>query len=158
MILNDTGKIASDEWARTALIRKEIEIGDFIVMPNHFHGIVFIKGLGDRLISTPATYTGEIMGDQPVAPTKIKPGPKPKSISSFLAGFKSICTKRINEFRQSPGVPVWQRNYYEHIIRDENELNHICEYIMSNPANWRDDENNPDMLGIMCRGDRRSPI
>ena len=141
MVLNEYGKIVRDEWIRTALIRQEIEIGEFIVMPNHFHGIVFIQGRGDR----------------PVALTEDRPGPKSKSVGSFLAGFKSIATKRVNEIRQSPGAPVWQRNYYEHIIRDESEYNRIREYIINNPANWHDDENNPENIVFVCRGDRRSP-
>jgi putative transposase len=68
MILNDFGKIVRDEWVRTSLIRKEIEIDDFIVMPNHFHGIVFIRGRGDRLVAPKAMNTCDIQGDRPVAP------------------------------------------------------------------------------------------
>jgi putative transposase len=65
-----------------------------------------------------------------------------------LAGFKSSATKHINELRQTPGAPVWQRNYYERIIRNEIEYNRIYEYIIGNPANWNDDENNPDNVGL----------
>jgi REP element-mobilizing transposase RayT len=151
IILNEYGKIVHDEWNRTVLIRKEIEIGEFIVMPNHFHGIVLIQGRGDRLVAPMSTIADCIQGRPPVAPTEDRPGPKPKSISSFLAGFKSIVTKRINELRQTPGAPVWQRNYYEHIIRNETELNRISQYIISNPANWYNDENNPINEGIKER-------
>lgn len=148
MILNEYGEIVHDEWIKTGLIRKEIEIDEFIVMPNHFHGIVFIKGRGDRLVVPLATIADSIHGRPPVAPTDERHGPRPKSISSFLAGFKSIATKRIDESRQTPGAPVWQRNYYERIVRNEIEFNRICEYIVSNPANWNDDENNPDNIGL----------
>jgi REP element-mobilizing transposase RayT len=68
-------------------------------------------------------------------------GPKNKSLSSFIAGYKSSLTKRINQIRQTPGIPVWQRNYYEHIARNEIELNKIREYILNNPLNWETDEN-----------------
>jgi REP element-mobilizing transposase RayT len=68
---------------------------------------------------------------------------KPKSISSFVAGFKSAVTKQINQIRNTPGTPVWQRNYYEHIIRNEKELEKIREYIQNNPLKWGLDENNP---------------
>ena len=67
-----------------------------------------------------------------------------KSLGAFIAGFKSACTKRINEIRSTPGLPVWQRNYYERIIRNETELNAIREYIISNPAKWQEDEENPN--------------
>ncbi|MEM6429661.1 MAG: transposase, partial [Deinococcota bacterium] len=65
---------------------------------------------------------------------------KPKSLSTFVAGFKAACTKRINKHRQTPRIPVWQRNYYEHIVRDEDSLNNIRKYIINNPANWQQDE------------------
>jgi hypothetical protein len=89
-------------------------------------------------------------GDRPVAPTP-EPipasGPKPKSIGSFIAGFKSTVTKQINELRGTPGAKLWQRNYYEHVIRDEDDLNRIRQYILDNPARWDKDENNPDRFG-----------
>jgi len=153
MILNVYGKIIRDEWMRTAQIRKEIEIGEFIVMPNHFHGIVFIRGRGDRPVAPLATIADSIQGRPPVAPTEDRPGPKPKSISSFLAGFKSSVTKRINKLRETPGAPVWQRNYYERIIRNGIEFNRICEYIASNPVNWNDDENNPNNIDLKGQRD-----
>jgi len=59
------------------------------------------------------------------------------------ANFKSASTKRINELRHTPSTPVWQRNYYEHVIRNEDELKAIREYILGNPARWNEDENNP---------------
>jgi putative transposase len=124
MILNEYGMIARDEWIKSAAIRFEIELDEFVVMPNHFHGIIVIHGRGDR----------------PVAPTKHRPGPQPKSIGALVAGFKSAVTKRINQIRKTPGIPVWQRNYYDHIIRVENELNCICEYIRYNPMRWEEDE------------------
>ncbi len=66
-----------------------------------------------------------------------------------MVGFKSAVTKRINELRHTPGVPVWQRNYYEHVIRDENDLNSIREHVHYNPLKWADDAENlgqPNML------------
>ena len=124
MILNEYGMIARDEWIKSAAIRFEIELDEFVVMPNHFHGIVVIHGRGDR----------------PVAPTEYRPGPQPKSIGALVAGFKSAVTKRINQIRKTPGIPVWQRNFYDHIIRVENELNRIREYIRYNPMQWEEDE------------------
>lgn len=65
-----------------------------------------------------------------------------------MAGFKSAVTKQMNILRKTPGTPVWQRNYYEHIIRNEKELNKIREYIINNPLTWQLDRENPERSGI----------
>ncbi len=67
---------------------------------------------------------------------------KIKSLGQLIGAFKTGSAKRINLLRNTPGDPVWQRNYYEHIIRDETEWAHIHAYILSNPANWQHDEEN----------------
>lgn len=121
MVLHDAGRIVVDEWLRTAQIRAEIDLDEWVVMPNHFHGIVVIGCAGDR----------------PVAPTT---GPKPKSIGALIAGFKSAVTKRINHTRRTPGAQVWQRNYCERVIRNDSELHRIREYIRNNPARWESDQ------------------
>jgi len=130
MVLNDAGRIAADEWTKTALIRDEIQLDEWVVMPNHFHGIVWIRqtdGTGDTVRR----------GDRPVAPT----GPRPRSLGALMAGFKSAVTKRVNKLRQTPGEKLWQRNYWEHIIRNDDELNRIRQYIIDNPAKWEMDRN-----------------
>jgi REP element-mobilizing transposase RayT len=71
-------------------------------------------------------------------------GPEKRSLGAFVAGFKSAATQRINESRRAPGLPVWQRNYYEHVIRNEQDLARIRAYIAGNPARWAEDENNPE--------------
>lgn len=119
--LSDYGKIVSEEWLKSADIRKEIILDEFVIMPNHFHGIIFLR-----------------KGDQPVAPTAF--GPRPKSVGSMIAGFKSVVTTKINTLRNTPGVPTWQRNYYERVIRNDTELNSIREYIKYNPLSWETDE------------------
>ncbi len=132
MMLNECGMVVRDEWEKSANIRLEIKLDSFIVMPNHFHGIVHIVGANGR---SPLHRTG--MGS--------------KTLSSFVAGYKSAVTKRINELRQTPGVPVWQRNYYEHIVRSEEELGRIREYIIHNPVQWANDRNNPGYQGYTAR-------
>jgi len=126
MRLNEYGTIVEAEWARSSEIRKEIEMDEFIVMPNHVHGIVMIKW------HLPVGANGR----SPLQMT-------PKSISSFMSGFKSSVTKIINEHRNTPALPVWQRNYYEHVIRNEEDLTRIRKYIVENPLKWGDDEDNP---------------
>jgi putative transposase len=70
-------------------------------------------------------------------------GPDAGSIGAIISQFKSITAKRINALRDTPGAPVWQRNYYEHIIRDDHALARIRDYIQSNPQRWTDDQENP---------------
>jgi putative transposase len=64
----------------------------------------------------------------------------PKSVSSFIGGFKSAVTKRVNEIRHTPGAAIWQNRFYDHIIRDEKSLQRIREYVVNNPMNWQTDE------------------
>ena len=161
MILNGLGLVVTEEWLRSTEIRREIELDEFIVMPNHLHGIILITKdcRGDRPVALPQTITETspaaviATGRTPFAPTEerlfqtIRPkGPKPLSLSSFIAGCKSAVTKRINEIRRTPGLPVWQRNYYEHVIRDETDLNKIREYIQYNPTKWVEDDEYPSSL------------
>ena len=130
MMLSPWGQIARDEWMASAKIRHEIRLDAFVVMPDHIHGIIWIVA-GNNVGAT---------GRSPLRPH----GPSPKSLGSFIAGYKSAVTKRINEMRKTPGTPVWQRNYYEHIIRDEEESNATRLYIIENPQNWDIDTENPD--------------
>ena len=127
MVLNQFGIIAQNEWMQSSKIRNEVEMDVFIVMPNHVHGVVFIIEQGDQK-----------QGERPLAPTDY--GFKSKSIGSLIAGFKSTVTKQINAIRGMPGAPVWQRNYYDHVIRNEESLNIIREYIINNPITWQNDK------------------
>jgi putative transposase len=125
-ISNPIGEIIQKEWIRSAEIRSEIELDDWCVMPNHFHAIVCIKETN------------------PVVTQNLIPRPKflqkPRSLGSLVSGFKSSVTLKANQWRGTPGLPIWQRNYYDHIIRDEMDLNRIREYILNNPLKWELDK------------------
>ncbi|MCK8603108.1 transposase [Desulfoferrobacter suflitae] len=139
MVLNDAGEIVADEWIKTGDIRDKIILDEWVVMPNHFHGILVID---DRRGTARRAPTVEQFG-KPVS----------GSIPTIIRAFKSAVTKRINEMRKTPGVKIWQRNYYEHVIRNDNELNRIREYITNNPAQWETDQENPnatDRRGEPC--------
>lgn len=146
--LNDYGQVVMSEWQATAMIRHEVKLDEFIIMPNHLHGIVIINtngpcvganGCSPKIRRTEQMKTGR----SAESPLRIKQ----KSISSLIAGFKSAVTKSINVARSAPGAPVWQRNYYEHIIRNEKELHAIRQYIRYNPMKWDEDDENPDKTG-----------
>lgn len=139
MRLNRYGQIVDEEWFKTAEIRPEIELGDYVIMPNHFHGIIHIaKRRGDP----PVALNKSRKGDRRVAPT----GPKPGSIGAIIAGFKSASSKKINVLRNTPNLRVWQRNYYEHVIRNDKDHCQIIEYITNNPQQWAEDSLYPDNL------------
>jgi putative transposase len=125
--LNLWGKIAQDEWQKSAQIRKEIELDTFIVMPNYIHGIIVIT-------DAPGRATGR---------SPLQSGPANRSLGAFVGGFKSAVTKRIKALRDSLDTPIWQRNYFEHIIRNEESLNRIRQYIFDNPVRWEFDRENP---------------
>lgn len=137
MQLNKYGEIVETEWLRTAKMRDNVELDVYIIMPNHLHGILFIvdkcRGTMHRAPTTNHIPKYESFG-KPVS----------GSIPTIIRGFKSAVTKQINEIRHIADVPVWQRNYYEHIIRYEEELNKIREYIINNPLKWELDIENPD--------------
>ena len=133
MITNEVGQIVYDEWLRTADIRPTVQLDSFQVMPNHFHAI---------LVLTEQLPDNAIVGAHSRAPFSRQP----RSLGSLIAGFKSATTKRINELRGTPGVPVWQRNYYERVIRNERELDATRQYIVENPVRWAEDAENPKNL------------
>lgn len=121
--LNAAGQAVAAEWVRSGEIRREIALDAFVVMPNHLHGIVAV--------------------DQSVHPAGSAPGRRNRSLGSLINGFKAATTRRLNELRGTVGASVWQRNYYEHVVRNEGELNRIREYIALNPAKWAADRENP---------------
>jgi REP-associated tyrosine transposase len=135
MLPNPLGEIVRDEWFKTADIRPHMRLHDaeFVVMPNHIHGIIWI--LRDPS-STFVRATGR-------SPRQSPCGPRPGSIAAIVAGFKSATTSRINRMRNTPGAPVWQRNYFEHIIRPGESLERIRRYILENPPRWAFDPENP---------------
>ncbi len=130
--LNPYGVVAREEWLRSAARRPEIELDAFIVMPNHVHGIVMIT---DDAVGAQREGAQRV-GAQRVAPLHRAAG----SLGSFVAGFKMAVTKRINLLRGTPGGLVWQRNYYERIIREDDEAASVRAYIQDNPARWPEDD------------------
>jgi REP element-mobilizing transposase RayT len=125
MGMNEVGRIAEQCWYEIPAHFPHAALDAMAVMPNHVHGIIWINGR-DTACRVP---TMEQFG-KPVS----------GSVSTMIRSFKSAVTKHINLLR---GTPVWQRNFYERIIRDENELNGIRDYIQNNPAQWEQDDLHP---------------
>jgi putative transposase len=120
--LNELGRIVTLCWQALPSHYPDISLDAFAVMPNHFQGIIFV-GAGSPRPSTGTT------------------------LSNIIGYFKYQSTKRINELRNSPGAPLWQRNFFEHVIRADSSLNRIREYICTNPERWELDRNNPGARG-----------
>jgi len=133
MRLSQIGEIVSEEWLRTPEIRPNVVLDEFVVMPNHFHGIIIL--INSRRGTSRRAPTMERFGK-----------PTSDSIPTIMRLFKSAATTRINELRKTPGSPVWQRGFYEHIIRDEDDLNRIRRYIQDNVLKWAYDDENPNHL------------
>ena len=161
MRLNWTGKQVKREWGRLARRFPNIELDEFIVMPNHVHGIILIVdlGRGTATISededlngsrrAPTTANSEDI-DLTIprrAPTNREQfgKPVPGSIPTIIRSFKSAVSLRVNRSRYSTGAPVWQRKYFERVVRDQSELERIRAYIHHNPSQWADDPENVQM-------------
>jgi len=129
MVLSEYGRIVDEEWHHTAQLRPYVTLDAFVVMPNHIHGILWIEGC-----------RGE---PRPYPPCGVAPG----SLGTIVGAFKSVVTRRINQMRGTLGAPVWQRNYWEHIIRSEQALQAIRQYILNNPARWHLDRYHPAAVG-----------
>ncbi len=129
--LNDLGSMVEQEWLQTPGLRPQVELDAYVVMPNHFHAILLIEDSRRGVLQyAPTNNKGALRSPS-------------QTVGAMVRGFKSSATKRINEIRKTPALPVWQRNYYEHIIRDKGDLNKIREYIIHNPTQWAQDEENP---------------
>ncbi len=131
MVLNAFGKIALEQWFKTAELRKNIDLRteEFMVMPNHVHGVVWIV---ENLVGA----------ERRSAPTN-QSVPAKGSFGIIVRAYKSAVTYAINAHRKVRGEAVWQRNYYEHILRDNNDWERACNYIQINPSLWAGDDENP---------------
>ncbi len=147
MLLSETGEIVLREWNKSFEIRRELYCDCFVIMPNHIHAVVVIdkNDHDDNTVETHSRASLQNTGRASLRQNDPKSGVallRPRSVSSFVAGFKSSATKQINEYRHTPGMPVWQPRFHDHIIRNENELNRIRQYILHNPAKWPEDKFN----------------
>ena len=125
IVLNEFGSIAEEEWVRCKHLRIEVDLGPFVIMPDHLHGVV--------TIAPPVRDSAKLgfEGPTPQVPALYR---RPRSLGSLVAGFKSSTTRRINLLRRSPSAAVWQSNYHEHVVRNDKELAAITQYILSNPV------------------------
>jgi REP element-mobilizing transposase RayT len=157
MLLNEYDEIVMKCWNDLPHRYYYAQLDEFVIMPNHVHGIVSLSNVGAQFIAPFRTTTMEKQGVIKkgvinIAPTEnnsVKQGEMnhAPTVGDIVRGFKARCTHAINKIRNSTAVPVWQRNYYEHIIREDQELYAIREYIRYNPLKWDEDEENQERNG-----------
>ncbi len=141
MILNDFGSIVEQTWINLPNHYVNLELSTYIVMPNHFHAILILHDINPR--------RGGFQ-TRPSAPDNrpsAKP-PKQHALPEIVRAFKTFSAKRINAVRKQSET-LWQRNYFERIIRDESEYERITDYINLNPQKWNDDSENPNKKSIL---------
>ncbi len=148
--LSVIGQIASDCWLEIPEHFNNAQLEDFVVMPNHLHGIVVLEKRVEY-IQPLQRQNKRIVGVQYIEPSDGKGTARdkyqhvtPKSIGSIVRSFKAAVTRRCRE--KSLEGKIWQRNYYEHIIRSQEKMNKIREYIIANPEQWETDPENPTEL------------
>jgi putative transposase len=124
-------------WRRLPRHFVGIELDACVVMPNHLHGVIIIGGSA-ALEGTDQWLAADELGGPSTH------GTRPGSLGAIVQNFKSVSTRRVNQMNGTHGPPLWQRNYYERVIRNERELNNVREYIEENPSRWQFDEENPD--------------
>ncbi len=143
MILNDAGKMIDEQWLQLQERFALIQLDEYVIMPNHFHGIIIV-GAGlvpAREATATANFYGRVQG----------PPLQNPHLSQIVGAFKSITTHQYilgvkNQQWKPFNGKLWQRNYYEHIIRNEESFFSAKEYIMCNPQNWKTDKMNPNPL------------
>ncbi len=128
MRLNDTGQLIIDAWEWLGTRYRYVELDAYVVMPNHLHGIIVI--------------TDDGKGGSSVSPASRK------SLGRLIGAFKTVSARQVNRALDMPGQRLWQRNYYEHVIRNDEECDRVREYIFCNPMRWETDTENPNAVHI----------
>lgn len=155
MQLNEAGFLVQRAWNDLPNHYANASLGAFVIMPNHVHGVIILSDVEGRVAQTeragraglrpaptPAPTTTSIHASASITVRAEAHSSKIHALPEIIRAFKSFSARRINENRNNIGGSIWQRNYYEHVIRNEEELNGIYEYIAANPQNWEDDSEN----------------
>jgi putative transposase len=148
MKLNKIGQIVRWEWENLQNRFRYIELGAYVLMPNHFHGnLIFHDRVGASRQDLINTRSGKAssppMTQDGIEGSPLPHAPKPSSLGMIISQFKSRVTKRLWKIPSLKDIPIWQRNYYEHIIRNEKDLQNKTDYINANPMLWEQDNENP---------------
>jgi len=145
--------IIKKQWIMIPIRYEKIVLDEYVIMPNHIHGIIVITEIASDATATTGGKAMKQRAGENRAPARDAPtgalslASNRKTIGDIVGAFKSLSStewlRAIRAENLHAQGKFWQRNYYEHIIRNENELNRIREYIINNPAQWAEDEYNP---------------
>lgn len=144
MLINNAGTMIKSEWLELPNRFDHVELSEYVVMPNHFHGIIILETPQNKSLNVGAPLVGAHQIIEAPTTHGQPQGSPLQSISNIIGAFKSITTHRYIQGVKKYQWPLfdkklWQRNYYEHIIRNEESLNEIIDYIATNPMNWHKD-------------------
>ncbi len=145
--LNEYGTLVLNQWNRIPNHFRNVRLDEMVIMPNHIHGIIHIidVDVGAKHNNQDSYLDADNMGNDasPLPKNRIPIGTKQNSLSSIIQNFKSVTSRKFNRINRSTSEQLWQRNYYDHIIRNEKSLHQIREYIIHNPLKWAFDTENP---------------
>jgi len=167
MNMTRQGEIVKECWLALPLHYYNCTLDEFIVMPNHVHGIVIINNdiietrfKQDNIVAETGLKPDKVVvetglkPDKVVVETGLKPVStagrvaKPYSLSEIIRGFKTFSARKVNEYQNTRGKPFWQERFYDRIVRNEEELNRIRRYIVENPLKWELEKNNPENICV----------
>jgi REP-associated tyrosine transposase len=154
MNLNNAGTMIKTWWLSIPDKYRHVELDEYMIMPNHFHGIIKIVGADQCVCPGPSVRPDPSVSPDPINETGEKGEHTGSPLPRIIQWFKTMTTNEYIRGIDAQGWErfnrkLWQRNYYEHIIRDEKELQTIGEYIRYNPLKWNEDEENPEMKGTI---------
>lgn len=143
MYINEYGEIVQKWWDEISIHFPNVELGAFVIMPNHVHGIIFITTHRRGEVLSPHLSPRDNPSDNQDGDAS-QPSLRRPTLGQIVAYFKYQSTKEMNRIENEKEITkFWQRNYYEHIIRDEIDLQNKSDYIEANPMLWDEDDNNP---------------
>ena len=132
--LTEYGQIVQEEWSRSTSIREELSLGEFVIMPNHVHGLLAFEGQRRGVQLNAPTVRHLTRRHSVISP---RPGTLPVLVRTYKAAVTTQCRRAgFSDFG-------WQRKYYDHIVRDEDDLSRVRQYIVDNPLQWELDEYHP---------------
>lgn len=144
MRLREWGRVVQIEWRRTATVRPNASLGAFVVMPDHIHGLLVLARAEPKPApESPRPRTGDPSGRPATAPVLQPTGPAAGSLGAIIGQYKSAVTKRIRTLSDAQAGPLWQRGYHDHIVRGDEALQRIREYVETNPKRWELDSRHP---------------
>ena len=146
VVFTQVGKIAESCWNKMGDLKARIDPDEYVIMPNHLHGILFIHNpsRGEAFEGRFGSVRRRLPSN--ASPVHISRGTVSGSLGAIIQNFKSISTRKINRLNNTPGKTFWQRGYYDRIIRNHEELDRIRKYIFENPLKWELDEYHPSKL------------